>query len=243
MIQRQASHSSFFPDFNQRFLLTLTVNNAEDMWPDVNERINAQIKNLDLAVKHVNDLNSYSKASRELEVKNIATRHALMPEEDEKASFPMTKLPQKRNENFYGRQSELDDMFHHLRPNDEQPFRTYTIYGKRGVGKTAIALQFAYTNARTYDAIFWIQCETSVTIRQSFTNVAVALNIPAADRDGRHKENQIAVQDWLKKTSIEFKIVFMKPPLMKAQKKRGFSSLTTSVSYSAAHAYDEISAE
>jgi hypothetical protein len=45
---------------------------------------------------------------------------------------------------------------------DCELFRTYTIYGRRGVGKTDIAAQFAYQNSCDFDAIFWIQCETSV---------------------------------------------------------------------------------
>jgi hypothetical protein len=58
------------------------------------------------------------------------------------------------------------------------------IYGRRGVGKTDIALQYAYTNPAGFEAIFWIQCETSITLRQSFTDMAVALNLPGADRNG-----------------------------------------------------------
>ena len=73
----------------------------------------------------------------------------------------------------------------HLSPKEGvAELRTYTIYGRRGVGKTEIALQYAYENPSGFDAIFWIQCETSVSIRQSFTDVAVALNLPGADRNG-----------------------------------------------------------
>jgi hypothetical protein len=91
------------------------------------------------------------------------------------------------------------------------------IYGRRGVGKTDIALQYAYTNPAGFDAIFWIACETSITLRQSFTDMAVALNLPGADRNGgwpfyngkfytdlqtgHHEENQLSVQKWLKTTS------------------------------------------
>jgi hypothetical protein len=67
---------------------------------------------------------------------------------------------------------------------DNNRLRTYTIYGRRGVGKTDIALQYAHTNPSQFDAIFWIQCETSVSLRQSFTDTAVQLNLPGADRNG-----------------------------------------------------------
>lgn len=62
--------------------------------------------------------------------------------------------------------------------------RSYTIYGRRGVGKTDIALEYAHTDPSKFEAIFWVNCETSTALRQSFTDIAVALNIPAADRNG-----------------------------------------------------------
>jgi NB-ARC domain len=130
----------------------------------------------------------------------MSLRHALIPESEEPGSFPNTILPFSQNPRFYGRAVELEKIEKYLSPKDDQSLRTYTIYGRRGVGKTEIALQFAYMNQPGFDAIFWIQCETSVSIRQSFTNVAVALNLPGADRDGHHEENQLAVRNWLKKT-------------------------------------------
>jgi KaiC/GvpD/RAD55 family RecA-like ATPase len=133
----------------------------------------------------------------------MSLRHALIPENEEPGTFPNRILPFKQNKKFYGRKDELDRILTFLRPKDDQSLRTYTIYGRRGVGKTEIALEFAYTNPAGFDALFWIQCETSVAIRQSFTDVAVSLNLPGADRDGHHEENLLAVQDWLKKTSRE----------------------------------------
>ena len=63
--------------------------------------------------------------------------------------------------------------------------RKLTILNRRGVGKTDIALEYAYTNPSGIEAIFWIQCETSITLRQSFTDMAVQLNLPGADRNGK----------------------------------------------------------
>jgi hypothetical protein len=151
-------------------------------------------------VKHVNDVTSYSKVNQDRQIKNMSLRHALVPESEEPGAFPNIVLPFSQNPRFYGRAAELEKIEKYLSPKDDQSLRTYTIYGRRGVGKTEIALQFAYMNHPGFDAIFWIQCETSVSIRQSFTNVAVALNLPGADRDGHHEENQLAVQNWLKKT-------------------------------------------
>jgi hypothetical protein len=177
---------------------------------------------LDTAARHVNDLTNLSKANRELEVHNLTLRHALIPEDEEKSPFPVQSFPFKRNPKFYGRQTDLAKILECLRPKGDSSFRTYTIYGRRGVGKTQVALQFGYTNIHTYDAIFWIQCETSVTIRQSFNDVAVALNIPAADRAGRDEENLVAIQAWLKKTSEYLHIGLWATLRSVKQKRNGF---------------------
>jgi hypothetical protein len=152
-------------------------------------------------VKHVSEMTSYTKVNMDRQIKNMSQRHAMIPETEEARTFPCSILPFSQNPKFYGREEDLNKINQYLKPKNDQSLRTYTIYGRRGVGKTEIALQFAYTNEPEFDAIFWIQCETSVAIRQSFTDVAVKLNIPAADREGRHEENLLAVQKWLKLTS------------------------------------------
>ena len=62
------------------------------------------------------------------------------------------------NDRFYGRQEELNKLNKYLDWKGTTPkLRTYTIYGRRGVGKTEIALQYAHTNPARFDAIFWIK--------------------------------------------------------------------------------------
>jgi hypothetical protein len=172
-----------------------------ESWPEVSEGMNQQFELLDFTVKHVNDITQFSVVNRENNIRNMSLKHALIANNDEPGVFPSKLLPFAQNPKFYGRKEEMDRLVKHLSVKTQSSYRTYTIYGRRGVGKTEIALQFAYTNPAGYDAIFWIQCETSVAIRQSFTDVAVKLNLPGAYKDGHHEENLIAVQNWLKKTS------------------------------------------
>lgn len=151
------------------------------------------------------EISNFSKVNRDRQVKSLSSRHAALPDSEEPGVFPNRILPFQRNRTFYGRKEELDKILKYLKPKDQDDgvatFRTYTIYGRRGVGKTEIALQFAHVNPGGYDAIFWIQCETSVSIRQSFTDVALSLNLPGAAKDGHHEENLLAVLKWLKLTS------------------------------------------
>jgi Cdc6-like AAA superfamily ATPase len=141
---------------------------------------------MDAATKHLNDINSYSTINLERLTKTLNLRHgpSQYPEvPEEHVTFPVCMIPRAHNENFFGRTQELrnvDNFLGHKANN----LRSYTIYGRRGVGKTDIALEYAHKNPSNFEAIFWVNCETSTALRQSFTDIAVALNIPAADRNG-----------------------------------------------------------
>jgi len=152
---------------------------------DLDIRVNENLSDMDDTVKHLNDITSYSKANAQRQVQNPANRHAPDVVPEEYATFPIRMIPRERNEDFYGRREELDRINNYLDySSNNPPLRTYTIYGRRGVGKTNIALEYAYKNPANFDAIFWVQCETSLSLRQSFTDMAVCLNLPGADRNG-----------------------------------------------------------
>jgi hypothetical protein len=158
---------------------------ATKAWPRLNSQLISHLTALDSTVKHLNEISSYSAVNLERQVKNLSLRHAPVPEAEEHANFPCTKIPFQQNDRFFGREAEMHKLNSHLSSKENvSSLRTYTIYGRRGVGKTEIALQYAYENPSSFDAIFWIQCETSVSLRESFTDVAVCLNLPGADRNG-----------------------------------------------------------
>ncbi|PMD63260.1 uncharacterized protein K444DRAFT_626991 [Hyaloscypha bicolor E] len=177
-------------------------------WPDLKDSISAQLRTMDSTVKHLNEITINTRVNLDLQVKNMSQRYALTAEPDEPGTFPNKILPFQLNQNFYGRKDELEKIYEHLKPKNDKSYRTYTIYGRRGVGKTEIALQFAYSNPAGYDAVFWVQCETSVAIRQSFTDIAVALELPGAQKDGHHEENLMAVKEWLKRTKRRWLLIF-----------------------------------
>jgi hypothetical protein len=148
------------------------------------KKINENLGQIDSAIKHLNDINSYSKVNLDRQVKTLTLRHGLAPHPEEHVTFPLTMIPRNKNDNFYGRLVELQNIDEYL-GHKAKNLRTYTIYGRRGVGKTDIALEYAYSNPSRFEAIFWVNCETSVALRQSYSDMAVALNIPGADRNGK----------------------------------------------------------
>lgn len=79
--------------------------------------------------------------------------------------------------------------------------RSLALYGMGGVGKSHVALKYVEREQsnKGFDAIFWIQAETSVAIQQSFTEVALRLRLPDARSDS-HGDNRRSVLAWLQKT-------------------------------------------
>jgi hypothetical protein len=178
-------------------------------WRSFDEKISMHISDLDGTAKHLNEINNLSNASRVRIQKNLALRHQAAIEPEEPAKFPIRMLPYKQNPKFYGREAELEKINNALdwKIKGNDPLRTYTIYGRRGVGKTQLALQYAYKNPANFEAIFWVRCETGLYLRQSFTDMANVINLPGANKHGHHEENQLAVMQWLKKTSKTLDIV------------------------------------
>lgn len=164
----------------------MTDAEATRAWKPLEIKINENMSQIDSATKHLNDINSYSKLNQERRLNHLSLRHAPVVYPEEHATFPLTMIAKTRNENFYGREEELRRLDEFLGEPGLENLRTYTIYGRRGIGKTDIALEYAYRNPSRFDAIFWVQCQTSVALRQSFTEMAVALNLPGADGNGEH---------------------------------------------------------
>lgn len=80
-------------------------------------------------------------------------------------------------------------------------FSSLAIHGLGGVGKSTIALRYAEQKLRQedLDALFWVHSEKLVSIRQSFTDIAMRLRLADA-KQGDHNENHALVLNWLQHT-------------------------------------------
>lgn len=80
-------------------------------------------------------------------------------------------------------------------------FRFAALYGMGGVGKSTVA--FTYIKKKfeeqTYDAVLWANGEKSISLRQSFTDIALRLKLLGAQFQN-HDENLVLVQDWFQST-------------------------------------------
>lgn len=145
------------------------------LWQQLRDRINLHQREQDDLIGHLAEIATYSHAdSMQHRIENLSIRHSLMSEPEDLARFPLQMLPRPGNMNFYGRRDELARIDRYLKREGDASFRTFIIYGHRGLGKTEIALEFAHRNTSWFDAIFWIECESTLTLRQSFDNIAMS---------------------------------------------------------------------
>ncbi len=113
------------------------------------------------------------------------------------ALSPYWSVSYPRNPFFTGREEILETLHSHLGIKQEgAPTLSFALSGLGGVGKTQIALEYAYRHALEYSAVFWIGTECAESIVSSLLGIAEVLRLP--ERDGKDQQCVVAaVQRWL----------------------------------------------
>ena len=110
------------------------------------------------------------------------------------SSSPLAGVPRywgnvpQRNMNFTGR----DDILGRLRQGTSSNVTAVVqseplpraLQGFGGVGKTAVATEYAYRNRSEYDLVWWIPAEQITLVRSSLAALAVKLGLEAASATG-----------------------------------------------------------
>jgi tetratricopeptide (TPR) repeat protein len=111
---------------------------------------------------------------------------------------PIFHVPHARNAAFTGRAVTLDDLHEDL-SSDESAKHIHAVYGMGGVGKTQLAVEYAYRFADAYRIVYWIRAEESASTWLDYAALArrVGLKVPAdaslqvvRDLLRRHLENR-----------------------------------------------------
>jgi hypothetical protein len=154
-------------------LAVVTLQRGVDGWATVGNKARETIHNVADAVSAVHDLwimLSTDANFRLASVQDTLPTNAIV----DRTTFPCDNLEPPRPV-FGARVAEKGAMKEHLnRPDMNGVYRSYSIYGMPGVGKTALALRFAHDclDAGLYDAVFWIRAEDAVSCSQSITEIA-----------------------------------------------------------------------
>ncbi|EHK49529.1 hypothetical protein TRIATDRAFT_189576 [Trichoderma atroviride IMI 206040] len=116
-------------------------------------------------------------------------------------------VPFRHNQNFFGREELLLEIEQKLESRDDA-LRSLSIWGTGGVGKTQIALEFAYRQHRKgVKYILWIPSEHHSESAKAFTQVAGLLKLSGATTSKGHEQNKLLVLHFLQHTSKCLKLL------------------------------------
>ncbi|KAH8911269.1 hypothetical protein BR93DRAFT_965075 [Coniochaeta sp. PMI_546] len=106
-------------------------------------------------------------------------------------------VPFGRNNDFVGRDSEVDQLLDTVPPTKEKDNCQHTVIeGLGGIGKTQVAIETAFRIRDQHPdcSIFWVSAIDAVTFENAYRRIAHRLNAPGAE------DNEVDVKSWLKAT-------------------------------------------
>lgn len=107
-------------------------------------------------------------------------------------------VPFARNPFFTGREQELEQLHAQLHQRQTVAVgQTQGISGLGGIGKTQLAVEYAYRHYQEYDYVLWAHADSTEALNASYTAFAALLNLP--EKDAKEQETVVqAVKKWFR---------------------------------------------
>lgn len=105
-------------------------------------------------------------------------------------------IPEERTPFFTGRETTLQKLQSAFaRGNTSLPGRVQLITGPAGIGKTQVALEYAYRSRQHYSAVIWLRVETPETLKADLVRVGGILRLALYEQDEAQYTH--ALRSWL----------------------------------------------
>ena len=110
---------------------------------------------------------------------------------------PLWNVPYRRNPFFTGREEILEQLHERLTSGQSAAVsQSQAISGLGGIGKTQLAVEYAYRHRQDYQAVLWARAENSEAVISSY--IAIASLLQLREREAREQEHIVqAVKTWL----------------------------------------------
>lgn len=106
--------------------------------------------------------------------------------------------PYEENESFVGREDTLNDIHKALDPQSSpKKQRAFVLSGLGGMGKTQIAIKYAFRHRETYKIVLWAHADGEAKLAESFNSFVMSLGLGRMSNSIKAKT---AVKDFLKNT-------------------------------------------
>ena len=112
-----------------------------------------------------------------------------------KGEVPYWNAPFRRNPFFTGREDMLEDLHESFRtPKTAGWPKIYSINGLAGIGKTQVAIEYAYRYAHEYHSVLWASAESREVLISDFAAIAALLHL---EKEKEDQDSVPAVKRWL----------------------------------------------
>jgi hypothetical protein len=121
------------------------------------------------------------------------------PKPDFPASYrpPIWYVP-RDNPFFTDREDELTKLYELLTAGQEGRVQSHVLNGLDGIGKTQLALAYAYTYKHNYEAVFWIDASDHSVLVSGLTHLTDVLRLKLSKVQKQDEQNVMeAVRQWL----------------------------------------------